>query len=68
MIYGDTFSISKKTRRWLKIKIKNDGYKGYITKQKYATYFKPSHKVNVLKASVYKFPNYRKKFKTHVRI
>jgi len=61
MIYGDTFSISKKTRRWLKIKIKDDGYKGYIQNKKYATYFKPSHKVNVLKASVYKFPNYRKK-------
>ncbi len=61
MIYGDTFSISKKTGKWLKIKIKEDGYKGYIKNQRYSTYFKPNYKVNVLKASVYKFPNYRKK-------
>ena len=26
MIYGDSFSISKKIKRWLKIKIKEDGY------------------------------------------
>ena len=27
MLYGDIFSISKKKNRWLKIKIKEDGYK-----------------------------------------
>ena len=32
MIYGDSFSISKKSKKWLKIKIKEDGYKGYIKK------------------------------------
>ena len=30
MLYGDNFSILKKNRKWLKIKIKEDGYKGYI--------------------------------------
>ena len=30
MIYGDSFAISKKTKKWLKIKIKEDGYKGYV--------------------------------------
>ena len=27
MLYGDSFSVSKKTQRWLKIKIKEDNYK-----------------------------------------
>ena len=30
MIFGESFSISKKTIKWLKIKIKEDGYNGYI--------------------------------------
>ena len=30
MIYGESFSISKKTKKWLKIKIKEDDYKGYV--------------------------------------
>ena len=30
MLYGESFSILKKSRKWLKIKIKEDGYKGYI--------------------------------------
>ena len=30
MIFGESFSILKKTRKWLKIKIKEDNYKGYI--------------------------------------
>ena len=32
MIYGDSFSIFKKSKKWLKIKIKEDNYKGYIKK------------------------------------
>ena len=32
MIYGESFSITKnkKSKKWLKIKIKEDNYKGYI--------------------------------------
>ena len=30
MIYGDSFSISRKSNKWLKVKIKEDNYKGYI--------------------------------------
>ena len=33
MIYGESFSISKKKNKWLKIKIKEDNYKGYIIKK-----------------------------------
>ncbi len=59
MIYGDSFSLKKKTKNWLKIKIKEDNYKGYVIKKKFSQYIKPSHKVAVLKAKVYKFPNKR---------
>ena len=61
MIYGDSFSISKKTRKWLKVKIKEDGYKGYVQNKNFSNFLKPTHKINILKAKVYKFPSKRKK-------
>ena len=61
MIYGDSFSISKKTQKWLKIKIKEDGYNGYIKNRNFSNFLKPTHKINVLKAQVYKFANNKKK-------
>ena len=61
MIYGESFSVSKKSKKWLKIKIKEDGYNGYIKKKKFSSFLKPTHKINVLKSKVYKFPNKRKK-------
>ena len=57
MIYGDSFSISQKNKKWLKIKIKEDNYKGYIQRKNYPEYLKPSHKINKLKAEIYKSPN-----------
>ena len=57
MIYGDSFSISKKSKKWLKIKIKEDGYNGFIKNRKFPTFLKPTHKVNVLKSNVFKIPN-----------
>ena len=61
MIYGDSFLILNKTRKWLKVKIKEDGYKGYIKNKNFADFLKPTHKINILKAKVYKFSNKRKK-------
>ena len=61
MIYGDSFSIYKKTKKWLKIKIKEDNYKGYIKNKRYANFIIPTHKIDVLKAKVYKFVNNKKK-------
>ena len=61
MIYGDSFSISKKSKKWLKIKIKEDNYKGYIRNKKYSKYLKPTHKVNTLKTKIFKLPNKIKK-------
>ena len=57
MIYGDTFSISKRSKNWLKIKIKDDGYNGFIKNRKFSKFSKPTHKVNKLKSKIFKLPN-----------
>ena len=57
MIYGESFSILKKNNKWMKIKIKEDNYKGYIQHKNYPEYLKPSHKINKLKAEIYKTSN-----------
>ena len=57
MIYGDSFSVSKKSKKWLKIKIKEDNYIGYVKNKNYSSFLEPTHKVNSLKANVFKFPN-----------
>ena len=61
MIYGDSFSISERSKKWLKIKIKEDNYKGYIKNKRYSNFLKPTHKVISLKAKIFKFPNRIKK-------
>ena len=61
LIYGDSFSIFKKTTKWLKVKIKEDNYIGYIKNKKYSNYLKPSHKVSCLKAKIFGFSNRIKK-------
>jgi hypothetical protein len=64
MIYGDAFSIIKKERGWFRIKIKEDGYVGFIKKKKIISYIKPTHKICSLLANIYKYPNTKKKIKT----
>ena len=61
MIFGDSFSIFGRKRNWLKIKIKEDGYKGFIKNKDFPNFLKPTHKVNILKAKVYKYSNKRNK-------
>ena len=61
MIYGESFSILKKTKNWLKIKVKEDNYKGYIKNKKYSNCLEPTHKVNTLKAKIFKMPSKIKK-------
>ena len=61
MIYGDNFSISKRGKKWLKVKIKEDGYNGFIRNRKFSKYLKPTHKVNILKSKVFKLPKKTKK-------
>jgi hypothetical protein len=57
IIYGESFSIFKKNKKWLRIKIKEDNYKGYIQNKIYSEYLEPSHKINKLNARVYKSPS-----------
>ena len=38
MIYGDSFSVIKKTKKWLKIKIKEDNYQGYIQNKNFQNF------------------------------
>ena len=64
MIYGESFKIIKKTSKWIKIKINEDGYVGYIKNKKFSFYLKPTHKVSVLSANVYKDSNFKKKIKS----
>ena len=59
IIYGESFSILKKSKKWLKIKIKEDNYKGYLKNKNFPSYCKPTHKVKSLKANVYE--NYKKR-------
>ena len=44
----------------VKIKIKEDGYRGYVQNKNFSKFLKPSHKISVLKAKIYKFPIKRK--------
>ena len=60
MLYGESFSVSKKTRKWLKISIKEDNYKGFIQNRNFSNYIKPTHKINILKSKIYKLPNRKK--------
>ena len=55
------FLFLKKKNKWLKIKIKEDNYKGYIQRKNYLGYIKPTHKVNKLNAKIYKSSNKRVK-------
>ena len=61
MIYGESFEIINKSSKWIKIRIKEDKYIGYIKKRKFISYLKPTHKVSVLSANIYKEPNLKKK-------
>ena len=61
IIYGESFSIAKKSKNGLKIKIKEDNYKGYVLNKKYSNFLKPTHKIISLKAKIFKFPNRIKK-------
>ena len=61
IIYGESFSLSKRKNKWLKIKIKEDNYKGYIQYKNYSEYLRPTHKINKLNAKIYRYPNKRVK-------
>ena len=53
IIYGEKFNILSKNKSWLKIKTSFDNYIGYIKKENYISNFKPTHKIFVLRASIF---------------
>ncbi len=61
LLYGESFSLIKRNNKWFKIKIKEDGYIGFIPKIKLKPYMKPTHKIHKLKAKIYKSPNKKNK-------
>jgi len=61
MIFGESFEIINRSSRWLKIRIKEDKYIGYIKKRKFSSYLNPTHKISVLSANIYKESNFKKK-------
>ncbi len=63
LLYGDNFKILKKSSSWNKIKIKHDGYIGYIKNRKFPKSIYPNFKVFVLKAKLFTNPRTNKKLK-----
>ena len=53
ILYGEKFNILSKNKGWLKIKTSFDNYIGYIEDRNYVTNYYPSHKVYVLKTSIF---------------
>ena len=63
LLYGDNFEVIKKHSGWKKIRIKKDGYVGYIKNKKFSIPIKPNFKVSVLKARLFSNPSSKKKLK-----
>ena len=63
LLYGDNFKVIKKHGAWKKIRIKKDGYIGYIKNKKFSRTIKPNFKVSVLKARLFSKPSLKKKLK-----
>ena len=54
IIYGDSFKQLSSSKKWLKIRTKEDNYIGFIIKKNYPSYIKPTHKVNKIFSNIYK--------------
>ena len=53
ILYGEKFKIISKNKSWIKIKVLFDNYTGYIKNKDYTKDHKPTHKIFILKASIY---------------
>ena len=56
ILYGEKFKVLKIKDKWLKVKLINDNYIGYILKKNYSKKLYPTHKICVLKAKIFKKP------------
>ncbi len=66
LLYGDNFKILKKQNVWNKIRIKKDGYTGYIKNNNFCKPVKANFKVSALKASLFSKPSYRNKLRKYL--
>lgn len=57
LLYGDTFKIIEKSGLWIKIKNKQDNYKGFIKNKKFPPNHLNTHKVFKLYSNLYAKPN-----------
>ena len=64
LLYGDDFKILKRHNSSFKVRIKKDGYVGFIKKKKFPRSIKANFKVSVLKAGIFSKPNIKSKLKT----
>ena len=62
ILYGEKFKILSKNKNWIKIKVSFDNYIGYIENKNYMNDYKPTHKVFVLKASIFNKLNNKTKY------
>ena len=62
ILYGEKFKILSKNKNWIKIKVSFDNYTGYIKKKNYTASYNPTHKVFVLKASIFNKLNNKTKY------
>ena len=65
ILYGESFKIIKKNKKFLKVKTYFDNYIGYIeNKNNYKENKIFTHKVNVLKSQIFNSPINKKKYKS----
>ena len=62
ILYGEKFRILSKNKNWIKIKVLFDNYIGYIKNKNYVNDYKPTHKVFILKSSIFNKPNNKTKY------
>jgi cell wall-associated NlpC family hydrolase len=62
ILYGEKFQILSENKNWIKIKLSFDNYIGYIKNKNYANSHKPTHKVFILKASIFNKLNHKTKY------
>ena len=63
LLFGDNFKVNKKLKGFSKIKIKKDGYIGFIKNRNFSDPIKVNFKVSVLKARLYNKPSLKNKLK-----
>ena len=63
LLYGETFKILKKSRKWLKIRNHTDNYKGFIINKHFSLDQKNTHKICNLSSTLYLQPHKKYKIK-----